>query len=63
MITQLTTMEWARLRELAKTQTVDEWRKNSLGYLWSVAKKREQGASSKWVSWDIARECEKWCKQ
>lgn len=62
MITELNTMEWARLRDFAKERTVREFRLVGRETLLAVAKRADVNGR-KYVSEAIARECEKWCKQ
>ena len=42
MITELNTMEWARLRDWAKTRTVAEFRTLGLSGLYAIAKRTDQ---------------------
>lgn len=62
MITQLTPMEWARLRAAASVRTVAELRTLGTSGLYAIAKGTDQN-KRKYVSEAIAREWEKWCKR
>lgn len=61
-VTQLNTMEWCRLRDYAKQRTLAEFRTNGLAGLYAIAKRTDEN-NKNFVSLEIARECEKWCKQ
>lgn len=64
MIAQLSAMEWARLRDFAKTHTVEQLRQYKRQSLANVIKRRPiESTGGQSVSEAIARECEKWCKQ
>lgn len=62
MTTELSVMEWCRLRDYAKQRTVKELRANGLADLYAIAKRTDTN-KNKTVSSAIAAECEKWCKQ
>ena len=61
MITQLTPIEWGRLRLAASVRTVAELRTLGTSGLYAIAKRTDQNKNN-YVSEAIARECEKWCK-
>lgn len=56
----LSPLEWGRLRELARTKTIAEWRKLNCLELGRVATRRLDGKVS--VSMAVHKRCEQWCK-